>query len=62
MKEKSETISKFIEFKEKVEKETGRRIQCLLTDNGGEYTSNDFERYLQDYKIRRQLTCSGTPQ
>lgn len=62
MKEKSETLNKFIEFKEKVEKEIGRRIQCLRTDNGGEYTSDEFERYLQRQNIKRQLTCPGTPQ
>ena len=38
MKEKSEALSKFKEFKEMVEKEVDRRIRCLRTDNGGEYT------------------------
>jgi transposase InsO family protein len=62
MKEKSETLSKFIEFRMKVENEVGRKIKCLRTDNGGEYTSDEFCDYLQECHIRRQLTCPGTPQ
>ena len=46
MKEKSETFEKFNEFKEIVEGEVGKKIQCLRTDNGGEYTSNEFSQYL----------------
>ena len=62
MKQKSETLSKFKEFREKVESEFGKRIRCLRTDNGGEYTSDEFSDYLKEYRIRRQLTCPGTPQ
>lgn len=62
MKEKSETMIKFKEFKEQVEGELGKRIQCLCTDNEGEYSSNDFSQYLQKYKIRHQLTCPNIPQ
>ncbi|RVW66421.1 Retrovirus-related Pol polyprotein from transposon TNT 1-94 [Vitis vinifera] len=42
MKEKSETFSKFKEFKEMTEAEVDKRICCLCTDNGGEYTSDEF--------------------
>ena len=35
MKEKSETLSKFMEFRMKVENKVGRKIKCLRTDNGG---------------------------
>lgn len=62
MKAKSETLSKFKEFREKVESEFGKRIRCLRTDNGGEYTSDEFSDYLKECRIRRQLTCPGTPQ
>ena len=61
MKEKSEAFNKFQQFKEAVEKEVGRKVQCLRTDNEGEYTSAEFSQYLQDCKIRRQLTCPNTP-
>ncbi|KAF7827584.1 Retrovirus-related Pol polyprotein from transposon TNT 1-94 [Senna tora] len=62
MKEKSEALSKFKIFKEKNEGEVGHKILCLRTDNGGEYTSKEFSEYLRQNKIRRQLTCPGTPQ
>ena len=62
MKEKSEALIKFKNYKDKVENEVGRRIKYLRTDNGGEYTSHEFSKYLEDHKIRRQLTCPNTPQ
>ncbi|GMI77806.1 hypothetical protein HRI_001449800 [Hibiscus trionum] len=62
MKEKSETFTKFKEFKEKIESELNEKIQCLRTDNGKEYLSTEFTTYLQEHKIRRQLTCPNTPQ
>lgn len=33
MKEKYETFMKFKEFKEKIEGELNKKIQCLRTDN-----------------------------
>ena len=62
MKEKSDTFSKFKEFKEAVEGEVKRKIQCLRTDNGGEYVSNEFSQYLKECQIRHQMTCPNTPQ
>lgn len=62
MKEKSETFTKFKEFKEKVEGELNKEIKCIRTDNGREYLSNEFTNYLKEHKIRRQLTCPNTPQ
>ena len=62
MKEKSETLEKFKEFKLMVESEVGRKIQCLRTDNGGEYISDEFSSYLVQCNIRRQLTYPNTPQ
>ena len=62
MKKKSETLAKFKEFKLMVESEVGSKLQCLRTDNGGEYISDEFSSYLVQYKIRRQLTCPNTPQ
>nr|CAD1829790.1 unnamed protein product [Ananas comosus var. bracteatus] len=62
IKEKSEVLQKFKEFKEKVEGQTGYKIRCMRTDNGGEYTSAEFSAYLRECKIRRQLTCPRTPQ
>ncbi|KAE8673467.1 Beta-glucosidase 45 [Hibiscus syriacus] len=62
MKEKSDTFSKFKEFRELVEGEVGKKICCLRTDNGGEYSSIEFSQYLREYRIRHQYTCANTPQ
>ena len=40
MRKKSETFSNFCEFKELVEKESGKKVKALWNDNGGEYISN----------------------
>ncbi|KAF7843754.1 Retrovirus-related Pol polyprotein from transposon TNT 1-94 [Senna tora] len=45
LKEKSEALSMFIEFKEVVEREFRKKIKCLRSDNGGEYMSDDFFEY-----------------
>ncbi|KAE8662552.1 hypothetical protein F3Y22_tig00113302pilonHSYRG00055 [Hibiscus syriacus] len=62
MKEKSDTFSKFKEFRNSAEGEVGKKICCLRTDNGGEYRSNEFSQYLRECRIRHQYTCANTPQ
>ncbi|KAM0065667.1 putative RNA-directed DNA polymerase [Helianthus debilis subsp. tardiflorus] len=62
MQEKSEAFSKFKEFKAEAERETKMSVGCLRSDNGGEYTSKEFNEYLKECRIKRQLTCSHTPQ
>ncbi|KAE8675430.1 putative RING/U-box superfamily protein [Hibiscus syriacus] len=62
MKEKSDTFSKFKEFRDSAEGEVGKKICCLRTDNGGEYISNEFSQYLRECRIRHQYTCANTPQ
>ncbi|EOY32582.1 Uncharacterized protein TCM_040572 [Theobroma cacao] len=45
----------------KVELESGVKIKCLRTDNGGEYTFGEFTHYLSSEGINHQLTAY-TPQ
>jgi hypothetical protein len=61
-KEKYETFSKFQEFKSAAEVEIGEKIYSLRTNNGGEYTSDEFSNYLLEHRIHHQFTCSNTPQ
>jgi transposase InsO family protein len=61
-KEKSETFSKFQEFKSAAEAEIGEKIRSLRIDNGGEYTSDEFFNYLLEHRIHHQFTCANTPQ
>jgi hypothetical protein len=60
-KEKSETFSKFQEFKSAAEAEIGEKIRSLRTNNGGEYTSDEFSNYLLEHRIHHQFTCANTP-
>lgn len=62
LKSKSEVFEKFKEFKSMVECETSRKIKKLRTDNGGEYMSKDFERFLKEAGIQHQTPPSYTPQ
>lgn len=62
MKEKSDTFLIFKQFKRKIEGELRRRIKCLRTDNGGEFTSNEFADFCERHGIRRQFTCPRTSQ
>ena len=62
LKEKSEAFEHFKVFKKLVETETSKKIRCLRTDRGGEYTSNEFSEFCKEEGVRRQLTTAYTPQ
>eukprot|EP00253_Pinus_taeda_P023809 PITA_23809 len=55
MQKKSETYSKFCEFKALVEKELGKKVKALRSDNGGEYISGEFKEFCSAEGIRRAL-------
>jgi hypothetical protein len=40
----------------------GAKIKKLRSDRGGEYLSTEFDRYLKDQGIKRQLTVHHLPQ
>ena len=62
IKRKVDIFSVFKIFKARVELESEKKIKCLRTDNGGEYTSNEFDNFCQQEDIKRQLTVEYTPQ
>ena len=62
MKEKYDTFSKFKDIRELVEEEVGKKIHCLRTNNGGEFSSREFSQYLRECGIRRQYICANTLQ
>ena len=45
MKKKDQTFTKFCEFKALVEKELGKKVKAIWSDNGGEYVSNEFKNF-----------------
>lgn len=40
----------------------GKKIYYLRTNNGAEYSSNEFSQYLKESQIHQQYTCANTPQ
>ena len=51
-----------MEWKSLVEKSSGYSVKKLRTDNGGEYTSTEFDRYLKKEGIEHQYTIPKTPE
>jgi len=45
-----------------VENERDSRIKCLISNNGGEFTSNEFMDYCSSHGIKRQFFISRMPQ
>ena len=59
---KDQVFNRFREWKALVERTTRKKVKTLRTDNGGEYTSNEFESYLKNEGIRHELTIPKTPE
>ena len=62
LKSKGETLTRFREFKQRIEGETGNKIKTLRTDRGGEYLSREFTNLCKLSGIQRELTQAHTPQ
>ncbi|KAF3667798.1 putative ribonuclease H protein-like, partial [Capsicum annuum] len=61
-KRKSEAANVFWKFKAKVENKAACKIQSIRTDNGKEYTSQQFNILCEEAGIHHQLTTLYTPQ
>ena len=62
MKLKSQALSHFKKFKLLAEVEKGTKIQCLRTDRGGGFNSDEFTSFCLSHGIKRQLTAPYSPQ
>ncbi|GJU21576.1 retrovirus-related pol polyprotein from transposon TNT 1-94 [Tanacetum coccineum] len=58
----SDVFEVFKVYKALVELDFGKKIKCLRTDNGGEYTSDEFDTFCRQEGIKRQFTTAYTPQ
>jgi transposase InsO family protein len=45
-----------------VEVETGLKLKCLRSDNGGEYEDGGFKHFYASNGIKMEKTIPGTPQ
>ncbi|GMJ14768.1 hypothetical protein HRI_005146000 [Hibiscus trionum] len=62
IKRKADVFSAFKVFKARVELDSGNKIKCFRSDNGGEYTSDEFDDFCRKEGIKRQFTTVYTPQ
>ena len=60
-KESVEVLSKFKLFKAQVENLCGKRIKILRSNNGGEYTSTEFNNFCKEARIKRQIIVPSNP-
>jgi hypothetical protein len=44
-------LDKYKNFREVVESEVGKKIKCLPTDNGKEYTLDEFSDFMYIYGV-----------
>ena len=61
LKLKSEVFDHFKVFKALVENQSGRRLNILRSDNGGEYVKYEFISYCKDAGIHMQHSIPYTP-
>jgi hypothetical protein len=61
MKCKSEVPVCFRLFIASLLSETGKTIRTLRSDNGGEYSGNDFKKFLTEKGIRHETSAANTP-
>ncbi|KAH9782975.1 hypothetical protein KPL71_009140 [Citrus sinensis] len=62
IKKKSDVFLVFKEYKARLELESSKKIKCLRTDNGGEYTDGEFLAFCKQEGIQRQFTVAYAPQ
>lgn len=59
---KSEVVAIFWKFKQWIKTQSGCKIQSLRSDNGKEYTYDQFNMFCEEAGIEHQLTAPYTPQ
>jgi hypothetical protein len=62
MKTKGRVFNRFEEFKYILENQTGKEMKVFKSDNGGEYTSNEFNDLCVKEGIKRELKIPYNPQ
>lgn len=62
MQTKDQVYNIFKEWKTLIENQLDKKIKVLRSDNGGEYTSNQFKNYLKSEGVRHETTIPKTPE
>jgi hypothetical protein len=61
LKEKSEALAKFKQYKSFVETQTSHKLKKLRVDGGGEFINDQFKKYLLDSGIQLEITAAHSP-
>ena len=62
IRSKGDVFEYFKEFRNMIEKQSGKCIKILRSANGGEYVSESFKRYCKDHIIQQPFIVPYTPQ
>ena len=62
LKHKSDAFAAFKEWLTFVEKQTGQQLLIFRTDNGGEFITKEWKKFLKDRGIRHETTSPDTPE
>ena len=62
LKSKSEAFKAFVYWLTYIEQETGLKLCTIFTDNGGEYLSKLWNKFLKECGVCHELTLSYTPE
>ncbi|CAI7825283.1 unnamed protein product, partial [Closterium sp. NIES-53] len=62
IKDKTQVLPSFIDWLAEAERQSGKQLKVLRTDNGGEFINKDFNDYLKAKGKRQQRTIPHTPQ
>ena len=62
IKRKSDIFSTFVKFKALVEKQYNKKIKIIRSDNGGEFTSHEFEFFFESTGHYSSEKCFQNPQ
>ena len=62
LKRKEEVFSKFKEFKAFIENHIENKIKTFRSDNGEEFTSNEFKDLCKESRSKRELSTPYNPQ
>jgi transposase InsO family protein len=62
LKTKDESFSRFQDFKNLVDNQTGRHIRVFRKDNGKEFDSFKYDELCRAFGIKRELTVLYNPQ
>ena len=61
LRRKDQVLQVFQRFVTLVEMQTGKKVKCLRSDNGGEYVSKAFQDFCDAKGIKRKLTAPYNP-